>query len=71
MITDITVIELAYELHEAGRKAVETGATVAATKFGEQARTFIEWNDISTEARQGRIIQAEYLLERFNITKKE
>ena len=56
---------LAKELHEAGRAAVEAGATVAAEKFGEQTRKFIEWSELSETARDGRRIQARYLLSKF------
>lgn len=58
----------AQELHEAGRAAVVSGATVAAEKFGEQTRTFIEWEDLTEQARNGRRIQAEYLLQKYTIT---
>lgn len=58
---------LAKELHEAGRAAVEAGATVAADKFGEKTRKFLEWDEISESAREGRRIQARYLLERMNV----
>lgn len=61
---------LAMELHEAGRAAVEAGATVAAGNFGEKARKFLEWNEITEEARQGRRIQAGWLLERYSIESK-
>ena len=61
---------LAMELHEAGRAAVEAGNTVAAEKFGETTRKFLEWNEITEPAREGRRIQAMYLLDRFEITRK-
>ena len=38
--------------------------------FGEKARKFLEWNEITESARDGRRIQAEYLLEKFSIEKK-
>ncbi|MGE3549757.1 MAG: hypothetical protein AB7I29_07665 [Geobacter sp.] len=60
--------ELAKVLHEAGREAVEAGATVAAEKFGEQTRTFIEWDYLPESVKTGRRIQAEYLLKKFYIT---
>jgi len=63
--------DLAKELHEAGREAVEKGATVAADKFGEKTRTFMGWNDITENSREGRRIQARYLLERYIIIKKD
>ena len=65
------VEKLAKELYEAGREAVEKGNTVAADKFGEPSRKFLEWNEISESAREGRRIQARYLLERFVITEKD
>ena len=66
----ITIEQLAKELHEAGRIAVEKGATVAAEKFGEKTRTFIEWDDLSEVAKDGRRIQAQYLISRFEIFEK-
>jgi hypothetical protein len=61
------VEELARELHEAGREAVVKGATVAADKFGEKTRIFMEWEDITENAREGRRIQARYLLRKYEI----
>ncbi len=61
---------IARELHEAGREAVLKGATVAHTKFGERARSFMEWDEISEEAREGRRIQARYLLQKFIIQER-
>lgn len=58
---------LARVLHDAGKEAVERGATVAADKFGEKTRTFLSWDELSENARAGRRIQARYLLERFEI----
>lgn len=63
----ISTETLARELHEAGRAAVVMGATVAAGNFGEKARKFLEWEEITEEAREGRMIQARYLLHRFDI----
>jgi hypothetical protein len=63
----IKVEALAQELHEAGRVAVEQGKTVAADKFGEAGRKFMEWDEISEGAREGWRIQARYLLGRFRI----
>ena len=62
---------LAMALHEAGRVAVEAGQTVAAEKFGDQSRTFIEWTDISEEAKEGPRVQARYLLEHFIISTRK
>lgn len=61
--------ELAKELHEVGRTAVERGATVAADK-GDQSRSFIEWVDLTDNAREGRRIQALYLLNKYDVTPK-
>jgi hypothetical protein len=61
---------LAIELHEAGRQAVIQGATVAADHHGEKTRTFLEWDEITENAREGRRIQARYLLNKFSITYK-
>ena len=61
----IDVESLAKELHEAGRKAVESGATVNPT-----GGRFLEWDEISEHAREGRRIQARHLLEKFRIERK-
>lgn len=63
----VNIEELAKELHEAGRTAVENGNTVAAEKFGEQTRKFIEWEYLSESAKDGRRIQAVHLLQRYHI----
>lgn len=60
----------AKELHEAGREAVEAGATVAADHHGEKARKFLGWDEITENAREGRRIQARCLLKRFNVSPK-
>ena len=64
----IGIETLAKELHEAGRAAVIAGATVAAEKFGETTRKFLEWDEITDLAREGRRIQAKYLSDKYNIT---
>lgn len=64
----IEVEQLAKELHEAGREAVEKGATVAADHHGEKTRKFLAWDEISENAREGRRIQARYLIGQFNIS---
>ena len=61
----IDVESLAKELHEAGRKAVEAGATVNPT-----GGRFLEWDEITELAREGRRIQARHLLEKFRIERK-
>lgn len=55
---------LAMILHEAGREAVEKCATVAAEHLCDQARTFIEWGGLTEVAKEGRRIQARYLIAR-------
>ena len=59
------VERLARELHEAGRAAVTAGATVAQEHLGDKCRPFIEWDDLTDNAKEGRRIQARYLLERY------
>jgi hypothetical protein len=55
---------LAHILHEAGREAVLAGNTVAAEKFGDKPTTFIEWDDCSENVKEGRRIQARFLLKK-------
>ena len=67
---------LAMILHEAGREAVEKGATVAVTRAKNQdtlrnAMRFIEWSDSPQRVKLGRRIQARYLLKYLNITFKQ
>ena len=69
-LVEVELEAFARELHEAGRAAVEAGNTVAAEKFGEQTRKFMEWDEITEPAREGRRIQAAYLLDKFLITSK-
>jgi len=59
--------ELAKLLHEAGREAVlknkvlkKDGAPIGQIKF-------IEWDELNEDAKEGRRIQARYLLERLSI----
>ena len=62
---------LAKDLHEAGREAVEKGATVAAEKHKDDEKkcAFVEWNDISEHVKEGRRIQSRWLLEHYRIIK--
>src|SRR5579863_1780652 len=62
------VEELASQLHEAGRAAVESGQTVAADHHGEKTRKFIEWEEITENAREGRRVQARFLLGAYSIS---
>lgn len=64
---DAFVEKIAKELHEAGREAVMKGLTVAVEKFGEHARKFVEWDELAETAREGRRIQARYLLSRYAV----
>ena len=63
-LKELSVEALAIELHEAGRKAVEEGLTVNPTG------KFLEWNEITEQAREGRRVQARYLLENYSIVSK-
>jgi hypothetical protein len=56
--------ELAKELHEAGRKAVEMNCVV---RRDIPVKGFIEWDQLDEPAREGRRIQADYLLGKFHI----
>jgi hypothetical protein len=62
--------KLARDLHEAARESVEKGATVAATLGNEKMVKFREWDEIDEVAREGRRMQADYLLKRYFIRKK-
>lgn len=61
---------IARDLHEAGREAVLKGATVGHSVLGEPARGFREWDEITEEAREGRRIQARWLLERYSLARR-
>lgn len=62
--------DLAFQLHEAGREAVEKGATVAHSLGDSKTFKFLEWTEITETAREGRRIQARYLLSRYDISPK-
>lgn len=66
----IDVETLAKELHEAGRKAVEARATVAQEHHKDKVFPFIEWDDLTEHAREGRRIQARYLLAKYKIEQR-
>lgn len=57
---ETTIEELAQTLHEAGREAVIKGKLVNNT-----GKPFLEWNEISKDAKEGRRIQARYLLNHY------
>jgi len=53
---------LAMLLHEGGRKAVETGKVLVKPK-DPGGRPFMEWFDLPEHAKEGRRIQARFLLD--------
>ncbi|MEG1825209.1 MAG: hypothetical protein RRY12_01685 [Cloacibacillus sp.] len=61
------VERFAKELHEAGRQAFLSGATVAQQHHDDKVFPFIEWEDLSESAKDGKRIQARYLINKFNI----
>jgi len=61
---------LAKVLHEAGREAVIKKKTVVASLGLETPNRFLEWNEITEDAKEGRRIQARYLIEHFYITQR-
>lgn len=63
-----SVEELAMQLHEAGREAVEKRMVVVKDpKFAK----FLEWNEITEDGREGRRIQARFLLKHYYMFEKE
>lgn len=58
---------LAKELHEAGRKAFESGTTVAQAQQKDKAFPFVEWDALTEQAKEGKRIQARHLIEKFRI----
>lgn len=58
---------LAKELHEAGRKAFESGATVAQAQQKDKAFPFVKWDALTEQAKEGKRIQARHLIEKFRI----
>lgn len=59
--------ELAYDLHEAGREAVAKNAMVNPNTHSR----FLEWDELEEYMREGRRIQARYLLSRYDISLKK
>ena len=59
--------DLAKVLHEAGREAVERKMTVVASLGLETPTKFLEWGEINEDAKEGRRIQARYLLNKYHI----
>lgn len=54
-------------IHESARQAVELGSTIAAEKFGEKHYTFVEWDELSERAKEGKRMQADFLLQNLSI----
>jgi hypothetical protein len=54
--------QLAKILHEAGRAAVLANKVVKKDGAPLGHIKFLEWNEITEDAREGRRIQAEYIL---------
>ena len=63
MFMAITIEELAKVLHEAGREAVMKKKTVVASLGLKTPNKFLEWDEISEDAKEGRRIQARYLID--------
>jgi hypothetical protein len=59
----IDVETLARELHESMREAVARGLVV-----NDVGKPFQGWNEISEAAREGRRVQARYVLSRFDVS---
>ena len=62
-----TIEAYAKELHEAARKAVELRMTVGQSMHPEKSFDFIEWDDLSGQARDGLRLQAEHMLREFGV----
>ena len=58
---------LAIDLHEAGRDAVLKGKTLAPNVNKDQH--FTEWADLPEHAKEGRRIQARWLLQHYTMQK--
>jgi len=52
-------------VHESHREQVRLGFTVAADKGLHKPFPFIEWDDLGAKAKEGCMMNADYLLERF------
>ena len=61
----IDVETLAKELHMAGKEAVERGLVV-----NKSPGPFLLWDEITEAAREGRRVQASYLLGKFAISER-
>lgn len=65
---ELTVEELAQELHEAGREAVANGDVLNRPR---NPQPFVEWTDLPRPAKMGRRKQASYILARYQVTARE
>lgn len=63
--------ELAKSLHEAGREAVLTNKVIKKDGAPLGQIKFLEWDEIDEDAREGRRIQARFLLEKYVIYPKK
>lgn len=54
---------LAAELHEAGRRAFEAGATVSQAQRKDKIFPFIDWDNLTEQAKEGKRIQAKFILD--------
>jgi len=70
-ISKARIESLAKVLHESGREAVLTNKVVKKDGTPVGQIKFIEWDQLNEDAKEGRRIQAGYLLERFIIKKKK
>jgi len=65
---ELAVEELAKELHEAGREAVEKNCIV---RRDIPTKGFIEWEELDDMAKEGRLIQARFLIKRNTIRPRD
>lgn len=65
----MAVESFAKMLHESGREAVERGCTVAAENG--LPKIFLDWNEVSENVREGRRIQARWLMGRIDMTPRD
>lgn len=63
-----TTLLLAILYHESGRAPVAAGETLSHAVQSPQARPFVEWPSLPSDARAGRLMTARALLERYDIS---
>lgn len=61
---------LAKDLHESGREAVLTNKVVKKDGSPVGQIHFKEWDELTEDAKEGRRIQARYLLKNYSLVKK-